>query len=347
MNNIAVLGHFAYGHHKANGQTIKTQEITTALREHFGTKEVCTADTCGGWRFLLLLPIVAIRTLYRSHHIVIMPARKGILIIVPVFLFFNLLFRRTIHYVVIGGWLPSHAHRYPILCTLLRHLDHIYVETDMMKKSMDAMQFTNTCIMPNCKMLDIIDDPIDNKQDCPPYLLCTFSRVIKEKGIEDAVSAVNKCNRRLGKVFFQLHIYGQVEQPEWFGTLMEKQPKEIQYKGIIAHSESTKVLKDYFALLFPTYYHGEAFAGTLIDALAAGLPVIASDWHANPELVEPNKTGILFPVHSVEKLTDILFEIAHCPQMLTDMRDQCAKRAYNYLPETALRPLFHNIECPA
>lgn len=343
MKEITVLGHFAYGRNLANGQTIKTKVVTEAMREHFGADSIKTADTHGGWRFLLRLPFIALHTLFRSRHIVMMPGPKGVLAIIPVFLLFNLFFRRKIHYVVIGGWLPSHAKKNSIFRTFLRHIDHIYLETTKMKKSMDAMHLDNTCVMPNCKKLDIVSSDYVNKQNTPPYLLCTFSRVIKEKGIEDAVSAVNECNRRMGKAVFHLHIYGQVEEPEWFDALMKRLPAEIQYKGLIAHNDSTRVLKDYFALLFPTYYHGEAFAGTLIDALAAGLPVIASDWHDNPELVIPDETGILFPVHSVGALTDILLDVAHHPQKLNDMRSQCIKRAHNYLPEIALQPLFGNL----
>lgn len=343
MKEITVLGHFAYGKNLANGQTIKTKVVTEAMQEHLGTDSVWTADTHGGWRFLLTLPFIALRTLLRSRHIVMMPGPKGVMAIIPVFLLFNLFFRRTTHYVVIGGWLPLHAKKYPILRALLRHIDHIYLETAKMKESMDAMHFHNTCVMPNCKKLDIVSSDNISRQNTQPYLLCTFSRVIQEKGIEDAAAAVSECNRRIGKTVFHLHIYGQVEQPEWFDRMMASQPSEIQYKGLISHDDSTRVLKDYFALLFPTYYHGEAFAGTLIDALAAGLPVIASDWHDNPELVIPGETGILFPVHSVGALTDILLDVAHHPQKLNDMRSQCIKRAYDYLPEIALQPLFSNL----
>ncbi|MFR3494185.1 MAG: glycosyltransferase [Blautia sp.] len=55
-------------------------------------------------------------------------------------------------------------------------------------------------------------------------------------------------------------------------------PQYIRYKGMVPFNQSTEVLKNYDALLFPTYYEGEGFAGTIIDAFAAGLPVIASDW---------------------------------------------------------------------
>ena len=67
-------------------------------------------------------------------------------------------------------------------------------------------------------------------------------------------------------------------QTEWFNELKSTFPSYIKYGGLVPFDKSVEVLKNYFALLFPTYYEGEGFAGTLLDAMAAGVPVVASDW---------------------------------------------------------------------
>ena len=77
----------------------------------------------------------------------------------------------------------------------------------------------------------------------------------------------------------------------WFDELKDSFSACVHYGGLVPFYKSVEVLKNYFALLFPTYYEGEGFAGTLIDALAAGVPVIASDWRYNPEIVEDGMTG--------------------------------------------------------
>jgi len=50
----------------------------------------------------------------------------------------------------------------------------------------------NVLVMPNFRQLRIVD--INELQDTHalPYKLCTFSRVLKEKGIEDAINASYK-----------------------------------------------------------------------------------------------------------------------------------------------------------
>ena len=70
-------------------------------------------------------------------------------------------------------------------------------------------------------------------------------------------------------------------------------PKYVSYGGKVPFDKSVDILKNYFALLFPTYYDGEGFAGTLIDAFSAGVPVIASDWKYNAEIVN-EKVGIVY-----------------------------------------------------
>lgn len=40
----------------------------------------------------------------------------------------------------------------------------------------------------------------------------------------------------------------------------------VEYKGLVPYDQSTKYLKQYFALIFPTFFSGEGFPGTIIDA---------------------------------------------------------------------------------
>lgn len=343
MKKVIVLGHFAFGKDEANGQTIKTKIISQALMGQLGASEVGLADTHGRWQFLMRLPLTIFKILKNGQNIVMMPAYKGIHFITPLLVCLNFFFHRHLHYVVIGGWLPDYARRFPLLRACLKRFDGIYLETSAMHKELAELDFKNIYVMPNCKSLKILSKEQLQYPESAPYKLCTFSRVIKEKGIADAVEAVNKCNARLGETAFTLDIYGQIEQKEWFDHLMHKQSEAITYKGIIPFDETTEVLKNYFALLFPTYYKGEAFAGTLIDALAAGIPTIASDWHSNPELVIEGETGILFPTHDIDTLLHILIEIANHPERFLNMKEKCILNAEKYKPENVIQILTQNL----
>ena len=342
MKQVTIIGNYASHQNSCSGQVIKTKVITNALTEYLGYKNVGVMDTAGKWLFLLRLPYVVLYALISSRQVIMMPAYKGIHIISPLLYLLNLVLRRTLHYVVIGGWLPSYAQRFFLLRFILKRFNHIYVETNGMKQAMEALGFHNIHVMPNCKPLTILTKELLKEQH-PPYRLCTFSRVIKEKGIEEAIMAVNSCNQQLGRVVCTLDIYGQVEEKEWFSLLMKNQPDTISYKGIVPFNKSTETIKDYFALLFPTYYKGEAFAGTLIDAMAAGVPTIASDWHANPEIIEEGKTGYLFPAKSTTSLVQILVKIVQQPNLILAMRENCLQHAKDYQPQVVIQELLSNM----
>ena len=200
-----------------------------------------------------------------------------------------------------------------------------------MKTALEAQGFENVFVMPNCKKLDILtpEELVYHTEE--PYPLCTFSRVMKEKGIEDAVEAVRSVNEKLGRTAYTLDIYGQVdtEQTQWFEALKNTFPDYIRYMGVVPYDQSVSTLKNYFALLFPTYYDGEGFAGTLIDAFAAGVPVIASDWKYNSEIVNKH-VGYIYPAKSCIELANILSFICLNPNSLCGKKSACLDESRKY-----------------
>ena len=346
MKKLSVIGHFAVGHHLLNGQTIKTKIVTGELTRVLGPDQVTTFDTHGGRKTLLKAPFQVFRALKNSTNVVILPAKNGLRIYAPMLSVFRRFFRnRKLHYVVIGGWLPQFLETRKWLTRALIKFDNIYVETRTMKAALVQQGFSNVCVMPNCKELTILSDTELVCSTAEPYKLCTFSRVMREKGIEEAVDAVETVNAALGRQVFSLDIFGQIDpsQTEWFAQLQEGFPDSVRYGGMVPFDQSVEVLKDYFALLFPTYYEGEGFAGTLIDAFSAGVPVIASDWKYNAEIVE-EQVGYVYPARDREAFVDVLMQVAGNPDLILSKKQACLKEAQKYRIDQALQILIEKIE---
>ena len=337
MKKIGIIGHFGKGHHLHNGQTVKTQVVYDTLTQIFNEKEIMTIDTRGGLKFLVKMPFVIFYTLATCKNIIIMPAYKAVFLVTPVVVGFNLLFHRSIHYITIGGRLPKLLTNHKWLVMLLRQLTCIYPETKGINEQLEKLGLTNTQIMPNFKSLPNIQYTQYTKGK--PYRLCTFSRVSKEKGIAEAICAVNETNKQLGETAFALDIYGEIDNEQWFKELMLNQPKNISYKGTIKQEESCIILKKYFALLFPTYYKGECFAGTIIDAFTAGIPVFASDWHDNKNIIKDNITGRIYKAKSVQSIIDILLCAYEKPIIINEMRKKCIIESQKYKPENIIQIL--------
>ncbi len=343
---VSVLGHFGKGETLLNGQTVKTKIITEELQRSLGREQVLKIDTHGGWKTLVKAPFQTISALKNSRNILIFPAQNGLRVYAPLLSFFRRFFRdRKLHYVVIGGWLPSFLTERKNLAKALQKFDGIYVETGTMKSALEKQGFQNVFVMPNCKKLTVLSEDELVFPDKEPLRLCTFSRVMREKGIEDAVKTVIEVNQSLGRTVFSLDIYGQVDenQTEWFEALQKTFPDYIRYGGLIPFDKSVETLKEYFALLFPTYYEGEGFAGTLIDAYSAGVPVIASDWKYNTELVNEN-VGYVYKTRDNAALAKLLSAVAADPTMILKKKKPCLQEAEKYKIEKAVSVLLDRIE---
>lgn len=171
-----------------------------------------------------------------------------------------------------------------------------------MKGRLEKQGIENCEVMPNFKRLSIASIDISKQKFSEPYRFCIFSRVMREKGIEDAIDAIESINEEAGKEICSLDIYGRIDDGyvERFEKVLKQVTNAIQYKGMVPYDKSVDAIKDYYALLFPTYWKGEGFPGTIVDAFSAGLPVIATNWNCNGEIVSDRVNGILYPNEEIK-----------------------------------------------
>ena len=344
---VCVLGHFGIGQNLLNGQTVKTKIVTEELEKQFGSNQVLKTDTHGGAKTLLKAPFQVIRALKKSKNVIIFPAHNGLRIYAPLLRFLRPLFKgRRLHYAVIGGWLPEFLLKRRTLAKSLKRFDGIYVETATMEKALKEQGFENVHIMPNCKPLTILKEDELVYPEHAPYKLCTFSRVMKEKGIEDAVNAVKEVNESLGFQAFSLDIYGQIDQnqTEWFENLKNTFPDFIRYCGCVDANKSVEKLRDCFALLFPTHFYTEGIPGTIIDAYAAGVPVISARWESYSDIVDEGVTGIGYELGNITEFKKILFSIVKEPSILNSMKTGCLKKSSCYTPATVIKTITDNLK---
>lgn len=85
----------------------------------------------------------------------------------------------------------------------------------------------------------------------------------------------------------------------------------------------------------------------LLDYLAHGLPVLASDLHITHQFVTGGKNGILFPPNSIRLLRETLSSIAENPSLLTTLRPHAAPSLLEHPTwddyGTTLLALYHQL----
>ena len=342
MKKIAVIGHFGGTKPFLGGQSVKT--ITVCREIEKKAVRVKRIDTYNfKIRFLKIL-FQCMEELFVADELVLILAHNGLKYLVPIIITVNKLFKKNIHFVAVGGWIPEFLDKRSQLKEIVKKCDHIYVQTEMIKRKLNERGLNNVCIMYNFKDMKIVGASQIETYEKDTFNFCMFSRVMKEKGIEEAIESIMEIHEKFG-YNVRLDIYGAIEDRyrERFLTLMDDSPKYIQYKGIVDFNESVNVLKNYYILLFPTYYEGEGFAGTLIDAFSSGLPVICTNWRYNEEIVTNGYNGYIYDYKKKELLTQLIKKACENPKKIQEMRYACVETATLYVPEKAAKPLIDRL----
>jgi glycosyltransferase involved in cell wall biosynthesis len=337
---VLICGNYGRPSTYVNGQTLKTRTLTDALVRVLGEDAVDVLDTTSILREPLAFYSTARKHIKQCTHVLILPGQRALRVLLPLFLKWRTDYGMDLRYVVVGGWLPELLGSRRRLRRLCMKLDGIYVETQSMADRMCDLGIPNVHVLSNFRFFERRTTP-SRVARRPGLRLVFCARVVKEKGIEEAIAALERLQAQMQGRSISLDVYGPVPNSyeKHFRDLVDRSPTTT-YKGVLSPSDMHEVLEQYDLMLFPTYYAGEGFPGTIIDSFIAGLPVLASDWKYNAEIIDHGRTGAICRARSTDDLTETLSRYAHSPQLLADMRMHCVERAQDFHVDRVLKKLL-------
>jgi glycosyltransferase involved in cell wall biosynthesis len=106
--------------------------------------------------------------------------------------------------------------------------------------------------------------------------------------------------------------------------------RRVSYRGEVRPEEVHGVLAEHDALVLPSHHLGEGYPGVILEAYAAGLPVVSTRWRAIPELVEDKVTGLLVPPYEVEALRVAMSNLYEDPGLYARLRAGVRERRGEY-----------------
>lgn len=189
----------------------------------------------------------------------------------------------------------------------------ILVEGNIIKQGLNKLGLDNVEVCPNFKTFNHIPN-ITTKRNIisKKFKFVFFSRIIPEKGVNDIFKAADILNEKGYSSLYEIDFYGPIGQnyEQDFFLHLERNDN-TQYRGILDFSidKTYDTLSEYHLSLFPTYWHGEGFPGVIVDSFIAGVPVIASSWGLNTEIIEPNVNGFIIPPKKPDELATLLEKI--------------------------------------
>lgn len=151
-----------------------------------------------------------------------------------------------------------------------------------------------------------------------------IGRLDSDKGIDILLEAF--C--RIENSNIELHIAGRGKLEQKIYSLCKKDLR-IKYYGFVQGEEKEEFFKNGNVLIFPTKLQ-ESFGLVILEAYQRGIPVIACDIGAIPELVNHERTGLLIRPYNVN---DIVKSIQYFSDKLNiyNKIDNCCNTAQSFL----------------
>lgn len=161
----------------------------------------------------------------------------------------------------------------------------------------------------------IVDDFIQEggmvgrRSDGRKHILCV-ANIRKNKGQQHLIDALDFLNNKN----IQLHFVGLVKEQVYYNNLIAQIKRKgyvdrVKFSGFLAHEDLLAVYKMADVFVLPTL--NEGFGLVLLEAMAFGVPVVASNVGGIAEIINNGVNGFLIPPASPQKLAEAIEKILY------------------------------------
>jgi glycosyltransferase involved in cell wall biosynthesis len=190
-----------------------------------------------------------------------------------------------------------------------------------------------------------LDEFVQSREEPPAPVIGYLARMIEGKGLRQVVEAFILLRKRGRFPAVKLRCAGAVtrEDERYVAQLQQLLAEaacaeHAEFLPNVSREEKTAFLRSLTLLSVPASY-GEAFGLYLLEAMAAGVPVVQPRQAAFPEIIEATGGGILYEPATAEALADAWEQLLADPRRARQLGAQgraAAEREYS-LPVMAQR----------
>jgi glycosyltransferase involved in cell wall biosynthesis len=186
-----------------------------------------------------------------------------------------------------------------------------------------------TWVVPNAVDPSFFADHTPPRRDAPPRILCV-ARVCPLKNQNGLIRALDAL---AGKHPFELRFLGVATEVDAYGreffSLVRARPWCV-YGGMASRKDLKTHLAQTTALVLPSLE--ENCPMTILEAMAAGVPVVASKVGGVPDLIEEGKTGFFCDPLQAASLSGVIERVLLNPALATVVARQageCARERFH------------------
>lgn len=322
---IHIIGAFGYITGHLDGQTMESRSLRTLLEMH-GINDYTYFDT-EQLHFNKMSFFKMFGGLFKTERLFYLGAQANLKYIFPFLWLIAKLRGIEFHYFVVGGWIAEYLKNKPMHRWMLRRINGMYCEIwSISNKLTKFYGYKHVDCFPNFRIYSF--KPEIKFYDGEPLRLVYMARIVASKGYKRVFDLAEYIQQKYGDDKVVIDFYGPIfpddKEPFFEGVARFG---FVKYKGVLQPEVINETLAGYDAMLFPTNYPGEGLPGTIVDSYISGIPVIASDWRYNAELIEHGKTGFVFDLNKPSQFYEAVELIMNDRNLLFQMKQQAhAKR---------------------
>lgn len=164
----------------------------------------------------------------------------------------------------------------------------------------------------------VMINPSRNKQT---FVVLFAGLCSKSKGILDFIEVIRICHQQdariTGKVMGKA--YSTLEEEALNAATAEGL---LHFEGVLTGKQKETAFLQAHAFLFPSVFESENFPTVIIEAFAAGLPVVATEWRGIPDLVTQGKNGFIHPPHDIIAMANSILQLAQNNHLYSQLSAQ-------------------------
>ena len=163
------------------------------------------------------------------------------------------------------------------------------------------------------------------KRESPPsknlksIIILTIARLVREKGLQYGIKAVNKLLKQFPKLRIEYHIIGGGELEDKLRKLVEELDLVdiVSFMGALEQEELIREIQKAHIFLLPSIV--EALPTVLMEAQAVGLPIVATNVGSVSQAIIDSKSGFLVPKGDIKAVTKKLEYLIEHPELWQKM----------------------------
>jgi glycosyltransferase involved in cell wall biosynthesis len=179
----------------------------------------------------------------------------------------------------------------------------------------------------NSRPLPSIKDAVlpSSRKNHKHLIFSLISHVRAEKGIYEIGEAVKLLGERDD---FEVRLYGRL-----FGDVdlsRVEVSERVKYYGELKPEQVAEALKASDVVLLPSWYDGEGYPGTIIEAFTYGRPSIATNWKYIPEIASNEVNALLVAPKDVAALSEAMQGMLDDRDLLKRLADGARQSAQDF-----------------